>query len=207
MEQQVAGNANVQQDIDYVKIVKIVLSRWYWVASTIIISLIAAYIYLWYTPETFSTSASLKFEEKKSEISELLNVRSAYDRNNKMQSEQFVIRSRDVLLNAINDLDYQISFYLKGRVRTSDIYPQKPLDIAIIEQDSVKFSRELFEYEAQDAHSFKLSYQENGKEVNKTFQNGQIITVPGIKFKVNNNAFNKTNNSIYCFRFNSKSSF
>jgi len=207
MEQQVTGNANVQQDIDYVKIVKIVLSRWYWMASTIIISLITAYIYLWYTPETYSTSASLKFEEKKSEISELLNVRSAYDRTNKMQSEQFVIRSREVLLNAVNDLDYKISFYLKGRVRTSDIYPQKPLDIAIIEQDSVKFSRELFEYEAQDANSFKLSYHENGKETSKTFQNGQIITAPGIKFKINNNTFNAANNSIYCFKFNSKSSF
>lgn len=207
MEQQVAGNANVQQDIDYVKIVKIVVSRWYWIASTIIISLIVAYIYLWYTPETYSTSASLKFEEKKSEISELLNVRSAYDRTNKMQSEQFVIRSREVLLNAVNDLDYKISFYLKGRVRTSDIYPQKPLDIAIIEQDSAKFSRELFEYEAQDANSFKLSYQENGQEFTKTFRNGEIITVPGIKFQINNNTFNKANNSIYCFRFNAKSSF
>jgi len=207
MEQQVPGNANVQQDIDYVKILKIVLSRWYWMASTIIISLIVAYIYLWYTPETYSTSASLKFEEKKSEISELLNVRSTYDRNNKMQSEQFVIRSRDVLLNAVNDLDYKISFYLKGRVRTSDIYPQKPLDIAIIEQDSAKFSRELFEYEAQDASSFKLSYHENGQDFSKTFRNGEIVTVPGIKFKINNNTFNKSNNSIYCFRFNSKSSF
>lgn len=207
MEQQVAGNASVQQDIDYVKIVKIVLSRWYWMASTVIISLIAAYIYLWYTPETFSTNASLKFEEKKSEISELLNVRSTYDRNNKMQSEQFVIRSRDVLLNAVNDLDYKISFYLKGRVRTSDVYPQKPLDIAIVEQDSVRFSRELFEYEAQDAHSFKLSYHENGQEFTKTYRNGEIINAQGIKFKINNNTFSKANNSIYCFRFNSKSSF
>ncbi|WP_113661840.1 GumC family protein [Pedobacter nanyangensis] len=207
MEQQVAGSANVQQDIDYVKIVKIVLSRWYWVASTVIISLIAAYIYLWYTPETFSTSASLKFEEKKSEISELLNVRSAYDRTNKMQSEQFVIRSREVLLNAVNDLDYKISFYLKGRVRTSDVYPQKPLDIAIIEQDSTRFTHALFEYEAQNAGSFKLSYLENGQEIVKTFQNGQIITAPGIKFKINNSAFSKSNNPIYCFRFNSKSSF
>lgn len=207
MEQQVAGSANVQQDIDYVKIVKIVLSRWYWIACTVIISLIAAYIYLWYTPETFSTNASLKFEEKKSEISELLNVRTAYDRTNKMQSEQFVIRSREVLLNAVNELDYKISFYLKGRVRTSDIYPQKPLDIAIIEQDSVKFTKDLFEYEAQDANSFKLSYHENGQEIAKTFNIGQIITAQGIKFKINNSTFNKNSNSIYCFRFNSKSSF
>ncbi|RYG09782.1 MAG: tyrosine protein kinase, partial [Chitinophagaceae bacterium] len=176
MEQQVNGTANVQQDIDYVKIVKIVLSRWYWVASSMIIALIIAYIYLWYTPETFSTSASLKFEEKRSEISELLNVKNTYDRTNKMQSEQFVIRSREVLLKAINELDYKISFYLKGRVRTSDIYPQKPLAISIIEQDSLEFTHALFEYEPIDARSFTLTYHENGKDIVKTYQTGQIIS-------------------------------
>lgn len=205
--EQVNGNANVQQDIDYVKIVKIILSRWYWVASAIIIALIIAYIYLWYTPSTFSTSASLKFEEKRSEISELLNVRNVYDRTNKMQSEQFVIRSREVLLNAIGNLDYEISFYLKGRVRTSDLYPQKPLDIAVIEKDSSSFTHVLFEYEPINAHSFQLSYHEGEKEVVKTYQNGQLISMPGIKFKINNNTYNKSNNSVYCFKFNSRSSF
>ncbi|SOD18674.1 GumC family protein [Pedobacter xixiisoli] len=207
MEQPVAGNANVQQDIDYVKIAKIVLSRWYWLASTVIISLIAAYIYLWYTPEIFSTSASLKFEEKKSEISELLNVRTGYDRNNKMQSEQFVIRSRDVLVNAVSELDYRISFYLKGRVRTSDIYPQKPLDISIIEEDSTNLSTNLIEYETIDNASFKLTHQENGQDVSNTYKNGQIIAIAGIKFKINNNTKFKDNKSIYCFRFNSKDAF
>lgn len=207
MEQPTVGNANVQQDIDYLKIVKIVFSRWYWVACTVIISLIIAYVYLWYTPEVFSTSASLKFEEKKSEISELLNVRTGYDRNNKIQSEQFVIRSRDVLSKAIHDIDYQVSFYLKGRVRTTDIYPQKPLDIAIIEQDSTNFTQVLFEYDPVDARSFKLSYIENGNEVVKTYQNGQIITVPGIKFKINNSTFSNSKDAIYCFKFNSPASF
>jgi tyrosine-protein kinase Etk/Wzc len=207
MEQQVNGNANVQQDIDYVKIIKIVLSRWYWIASTVIIALIIAYIYLWYTPETFSTTASLKFEEKRSEISELLNVRNVYDRTNKMQSEQFVIRSREVLTNAIGNLDYKISFYLKGRVRTSDIYPQKPIDISIIEQDSANFTRALFEYEPQNASSFKLTYQEGGREISKTYKPGQIIAVAGLKFKINNHLYDSSNNPIYAFRFNSKSSF
>ena len=207
MEQPIKGSANVQQDIDYVKIVRIILSRWYWVASTTIIALVIAYLYLWYTPETYSTSASIKFEEKRSEISELLNVRNVYDRTNKMQSEQFVIRSREVLQNAIEDLDYEISFYLKGRVRTSDVYPQKPLAIAIIEKDSVQFSQALFEYEAKDPNTFTLTYLENGKEVTKTYKVGQIISMPGIKFKINNSIYSTGNSAIYAFKFNTKSSF
>ena len=197
----------IQQEIDYIKILRIVLSRWYWVASSLMITLLIAYIYLWYTPDKYSTSSSLKFEEKRSEISELLNVRNVYDRTNKMQSEQFVIRSRPVLTNAISNIDYKISFFLKGRVRTTDIYPQKPFKIDIIEQDSLNFTRALFDYEAISANSFTLSYTQNNNEITRTYQVNQIISVPGIKFKITNSVFNPKNNSIYQFRFNGKADF
>ncbi|MCJ0742456.1 GumC family protein [Pedobacter montanisoli] len=200
-------NKQVQQEIDYVKILKIVFSRWYWVASTIIIALLIGYVYLWYTPDKYSTSASLKFEEKRSEISELLNVRNIYDRTNKMQSEQFVIRSRPVLINAISNIDYKISFFLKGRVRTTDIYPQKPLKIDIIEQDSLGFTRSLFDYEAISPDKFTLTYTYNNKEINKTYSINQIISVPGIKFKITNSTYNEKSNSVYQFKFNSKNDF
>lgn len=206
-EQQINKNPYVQQDIDYLKIVRIVLSRWYWIASTIIIALIIAYIYLWYTPNLYSTSASLKFDEKKSEISELLNVRNFYDRTNKMQSEQFVIKSREVLLNAVSNLDYKISYQLKGRVKSTDIYPQKPLDISIIEQDSLSFTHLWYDYEPLNESKFRLTWEENGKEESKDFNNNDIVSFSGIKFKINNNTFRKSSKSIYSFRFNSKGLF
>ncbi|MGN6640555.1 MAG: Wzz/FepE/Etk N-terminal domain-containing protein, partial [Mucilaginibacter sp.] len=53
------------QEIDYYKIVRILLSRWYWIAASVIICLIISYVYLWYTPKIYSTSATLKIEEKK----------------------------------------------------------------------------------------------------------------------------------------------
>jgi len=53
------------QEIDYFKIGRILLSRWYWVAGSVIICTIVANMYLWYTPKTYATSSTLKFEEKK----------------------------------------------------------------------------------------------------------------------------------------------
>jgi len=203
MEQQVSENVKVQQDIDYVKIIKIILSRWYWVASSVIISLIIAYIYIWYTPPQFRTSASLKFEEKRSEISELLNVRNVYDRTNKLQSEQVVLRSREVIAKAVNSLDYKVSFYIKGRVRTSEAYPQKPMAIDIIEQDSTGFTKALFEYEPISATQFNLTYNNS----THTYQVNQIISAKGIKFRIKNSLFSENNNPVYLFKFNGKYDF
>jgi len=121
------------QEIDYIKLVKILLSRWYWVVGSVAICVVAANIYLWYTPKTYATSATLKFEEKKSEISDLISIPGNNDRANtsKIQSETIVLQSSALLLNAIKRLDYRFSFYVVGRVlnRTSELYPQKPLDV------------------------------------------------------------------------------
>jgi tyrosine-protein kinase Etk/Wzc len=94
------------QEIDYFKIGKILISRWYWIAGSLFIFMLWSYVYLWYTPKTFATSGTMKLEEKKSEISDLVNVMSSSDRGpSKIQSETSVIQSPTVILSAIKDLD------------------------------------------------------------------------------------------------------
>src|ERR1700761_3973881 len=83
------------QEFDYFKIGKILLSRWYWIAGSIIICMLASSIYLWYTPKIYATSAMMKFEEKKSEISDLVGFPGNNDRSgiSRIQSESIVLQS------------------------------------------------------------------------------------------------------------------
>ena len=135
------------QEIDYFKIGKILLSRWYWIAASVIICMLISYAYLWWTPKTYATSATLKREEKKSEFSDLVGIINNNDRGpSKIQSEIFVLQSRTLILNAIKDLDYRVSFYISGRVRTTDVYPQKLLDIQLLKFDSLNFFRDLITF-------------------------------------------------------------
>ncbi|WP_051189768.1 GumC family protein [Daejeonella oryzae] len=198
-------NKLANQDIDYKKVLKILWSRWYWIAACILVSLVISYIYLWYTPPIYSTSASIKFDEKKSEISELLKVSNFYDRTNKMQSETFVIQSGPVLLNAISRIDYKISYYIKGRVRSTETYPDIPYPIEIISQDSVNFNRELFEISNADRNTFNLSHSGGAKGNKKKYSYGETISMPGLKFKVKNSS--AVTGSLYSFRFNTKYDF
>src|SRR5882757_478864 len=91
------------QEFDYYKIGKILLSRWYWIAGSVIACILASNIYLWYTPKTYATSTIMKFEEKKSEISDIVGIQSSTDRANtsRVQSEIIVLQSTPLLLNAI----------------------------------------------------------------------------------------------------------
>lgn len=190
------------QEIDYYKIGKILLSRWYWIAASVIISLLISYAYLWVTPKTYATSSTLKIEEKKSEFSDLVGVINNNDRGpSKIQSEIFVLQSRTLILSAVKDLDYRISFFISGRVRTSNVYPQKLLDIQLLKFDSVNFFRDLVTFKPINASSFDLSYKINGKPEHKVCSYDSPITVVNTSFSIKNPG-EIPKNTIYMFKFN-----
>src|SRR5580693_2614608 len=95
------------QEIDYFKIAKILLSRWYWIIGALLGCLLAANLYLWYTPKMYLTAGTLKFEEKKSELQDIGGITTSTDRANasRIQTEIIVLQSTPLLLNAIKQLD------------------------------------------------------------------------------------------------------
>ncbi len=198
-------NLLANQNIDYFKVLKILWSRWYWIAGCVITALLITYLYLWYTPPVYSTNASLKFDEKKSEISELLKVNNVYDRTNKVQSETFVIKSTEVLMNAVSRLNYKISYYLKGRIRTTETYPSIPFPIEIVSQDTTNFYHGLLDIQNSENNEFKLTYLDGKNVIKHSYHYGDIIHIPGIVFQIKENLGAK--NSDYSFKFNTKEDF
>lgn len=198
--------AAAEQSIDYSKIFKIIWSRWYWILGCVILSLVFAFTYLWYKAPTYSTGSSLKFDERRSEFTDLLkSAAPGFDRTNKIQSESFVIQSREILINAISHVDYKISYYVKGRVRISDIYPETPFPIEIISQDTLGFFRGMLHAERLEQNKFLISYKLGEKNIESTYSIGQIIEIPGVKFKIKSSTASLGAN--YGFKFNTKEDF
>lgn len=173
------------QEIDYFKIGKILLSRWYWIAGSVAICMIISYTYVWYSVKTYSTSATMKVEEKKSEFSDLVSVINNNDRGpSKLQSEIFVLQSRSLILDAIKDIDYRISFFISGRARTTDVYPQKLLNIQLVKFDSLNFYRGQITYQPVNNTSFELEYKEGNKDIQKTYRYGQPVSIDNMAFSI-----------------------
>ncbi|ASU36811.1 GumC family protein [Mucilaginibacter xinganensis] len=198
------------QEIDYLKIVKIILSRWYWIVGSLTVCLIIANVYLWYTPKTYATGATLKFEEKKSEISDLISVPGANDRGNvsKIQSETIVLQSTALLLNAIKHLDYRISFYVVGRVlnRTNELYPQKPLAIELIKFDSLNFFHDMVTYRPINSSSFSISYKVSGKDIKNTYNYNTPFSIGPTAFSIKYPGF-LPKTAMFLFKLNSPEEF
>jgi tyrosine-protein kinase Etk/Wzc len=198
----VNGSIYDKQEISYRKVAQVILSRWKWVASTTTLALFIGLLILRFTTPGYLTMASMKFEEKRSEISELMNVRNVYDRSDKLLSEQFVIRSREVLLNAINKLNYPVSFYKAGTIRNVELYPEVPISISIVEQGSPDSIKTLFEFKASSASRFRILYVVAGKKIIKDYHTGDLVSTGQIKFKVSTYRYDNTNRETILFHFN-----
>lgn len=194
----------VSQQIDFYKIFRVFLSRWYWVAALVGVALIGAKIKLLYTPPIYQTGSSLKLQDSNPSISTNNQMPTqVYNYTDKILAESFVIKSNDVILNAISNLNYKISYYLKGRIRTTELYPNIPFQVEIIEQDSVNFSRGIYNVEPVDNKTFNIGDPNNEKAKATLHKYGEVLNMGNMKFRINS-AIPAGN---YSFKFNTKEDF
>ena len=189
------------REVDLTRVIMVLVSRWYVIAASSLFCIIAAYIYLWFTPKTYTTTGSLKFEEQKPALSELSSPLTGQVSTLNIQSENFTIQSRHLLQKAIKRLNYPVSFYNSARIMRSDVYPLKPLQIDILNVDSTRSSLGLISFKRIDSQSFLLTWTENDEHREEKFRFNSRIQVGNSSFMIRNPA--KRDLAISCaFQFN-----
>jgi tyrosine-protein kinase Etk/Wzc len=196
------------QEIDYLKIAKILISRWYWIAGSVAVCMMIANVYLWYTPKIFATAGTMKFEDKKSEIADLSIVGTPEKGPSRIQTETSVMQSHGVIVSAIKDLDYRTSFYVVGRLinRTNELYPVKPIDIEFLKFDTLDFFRGLVTFTPLSKSVFSLSYMNGSKKLEKIYGYNATVTLGPTSIRIKNSP-TLVKNSVYLFKFNSPEDF
>lgn len=199
LNQEKEKNLEINQEIDYIKIFKILWSRWYWIASTLAICIISAYIYLWFTPETYTTSASMKLEKSNTEISNLFKGNFGGP-GKTIEAESYVIKSNSLLENAIGRLDYRVSYYIAGRFRTKEMYPYKPFVVKIIKEDTLQRHRGNYLFKKIDRDKFSLSIKDENQNVSIKKKFGELFTFQGYTMVIEDSS--KTDYADYFFKVN-----
>jgi capsular exopolysaccharide synthesis family protein len=190
--------------LNFSNIIKVLLSRWYWIVGFMILTLSFAYVYLIFTYKTYSTGAIVKLEKSETEITQLLNVNNQAEES-RVETETYVIKSAAVLNNAVLSLNYPVSYYLKGKAKNVELYPEKPFIVEAIFQDSVSNIDNLnFEFRKENANEYRLTYTYNKSKISEKYKFGQIVNVGNSKIKIWSSLH--LQNEPYIFHFNSVSS-
>ncbi|MEO6631630.1 MAG: polysaccharide biosynthesis tyrosine autokinase, partial [Mucilaginibacter sp.] len=118
------------------------------------------------------------------------------------------LQSTVLLLNAIKHLDYRISFYVVGRVlnRTSELYPQKPLDVELVKFDSLNFFHDLITFKPINNSTFSISHTVSGRDVKTVCKYNTPFTIGPTAFSIKYPGY-MPNTAFYLFKLNAPEDF
>ena len=118
--------------------------QWRWFVISIVICVFLAFLYLRYaTPEYSITATILIKDEKKgggaNELSTFSELGLLTGSISNVDNEIEVLKARTLALNTINALDFNIRYFSKGNLKTSEIYKKSPVKVNFFDRDTTFF--------------------------------------------------------------------
>lgn len=159
---------------DIKKVIKAFSSNWLVILVSILISLLAAFLYSYKLPRIYGAKmqlllSSVQTYSYQDQLFEGLGLTSAsYER---MANEVRVVTSTDMLAQTVSKLNAEISYSIVGKVLTKEVFSGTPFKVEaqIYANDFYEFP---FTFRFIDVDHYEISYDHNEEKVVKRFEFG-----------------------------------
>lgn len=182
------NNESVSKD-SFRDLADVYLSKWKYILLSLIIALIAAFIYLRYATYQYQSTASIKLKENDNknglaELTALQDYGLFSNGSSNVIDETQIIKSRPILEKVVKDLNLNFNFYVSGRVKEKETFINPPLNLNFIASDSAVHKMDTtFYVNILSDSKFKTSNIDNKKflsfnsedEKTKTYSFGDPI--------------------------------
>ena len=117
------------EEIDFGKVLRLALDKWYLFVIFISISLAVAYAYNWYTHPVFEMRATVLVDDETNDISksilEEVGVGGGKSRN--IENEIAILQSRSLITKSVRSLNINISYQADLGWKTRELYGNTPI--------------------------------------------------------------------------------
>lgn len=136
----------IERTIDINRLIQVILRRWYVLALFIVASLTVAYVMLRYSKPLYNASVKLKFEDDKgNQVGDLFKYGRISGRiDNQLKTEAEILKSRRLSLATIKLLDYEVAYFQKGQIVTTEIYPFNYFKLTGLYIDSTDYATSYY---------------------------------------------------------------
>lgn len=176
-------NSGGGDEINLVKVLNQYRKRWYLLVIAVALSLICCKLYLRYSKPTFLATATIRIEEERNPTQGLGLLESLGNFSSNIQSEIRMLRSRSMILRALQEMNVSAAYYLVGTVVTAEMHPDDtPFVVEYDTSANVMYNR-VFSMNYMGGNKFRLYSEEAGMEEN-IYYFGEEINFKEFKFKV-----------------------
>ncbi len=164
------------------------LKYWPWIILSIFVFYLLSYFYLRYTQPQYSSKTTLLFQQSnpnKTALNDLKNLGMGISDDDELQGEAAVIVSKPILQKIVKNLDLDISFFAKGKIREIELYNLSPYKGRILKTNKDFFEASYYiEPVTNDSYSLSEGPLINNKS---TFKYGEIVELPWGTIQINRN--------------------
>src|SRR6187549_3881776 len=138
---------------------KYILRHWYLYVYTLTLAMITAYFYNWYATPIYFTSSTLLIKDDKQKYNgdDLLAQLNTFNSEGGIENEIGIIRSRQLIFKALQELDFEKSYILNGDVKSSELFAEAPIRLIDDSLYSSAFNTTM-QIHVVDDRKFKLTY-------------------------------------------------
>ncbi|MDT0647585.1 polysaccharide biosynthesis tyrosine autokinase [Zunongwangia sp. F260] len=165
------------------------LTHWKWLLLGLLLGGAVAYLYNRYTiPKYWTESALMILKSDDNNASSVLPSGSAGASiiklsDNSLENQIVTLKSKSLITEVVDELKYNVSYFIEGNVITVEAYKNSPVVINFITPDSVvhEASKSFFIY-PESNNTFLL--REDGAESSSTYELGQVIELDELRFTI-----------------------
>jgi len=191
-----------RQSISIVKLLKILLSRWYWIAISFVVTFALGMLYLGITKPKFEAEAYLKYNQDNKSSRFTMNadkILSGGNNGSDYLAEIYIMKSISVLYKALDSLHSNFYFYTHAGLKAVNVYPAEPLTAKVLNYDIDNYRGGKFTLK-KNGSGFDLQFRNTdvSPDVNIKIPNvkaGDTVKIPGLSFLVE--SVNSVSNTVY----------
>ena len=138
------------------------LRYWYMFAISIVLGFFIAKYYNWYKTPVYAVTAKLLVKDDSGGKDRLLKQMDVEAADKNIENEIEIFRSHNLLAKALDRLDFDVSYFLIGNVKVSEVYTDCPFKISIDKLEFSAYSRPFF-VDIMDSTHFVFHYEKNSE--------------------------------------------
>jgi tyrosine-protein kinase Etk/Wzc len=207
--------------IDYKKLLADTLRFWWLFVITISLSLFTVYMIHRYAQPVYRASLTLLVEERGSDKPQS-NMMEGFGLSTAMRSIEnqiAILTSWELMRMAVSELDFNVSYFKTGRVKSSELYGGVPFTVhydstapqllnAYIYLSVIDQHRYRLNIEAESGSTYIYGLQRGGPATgpiafSKEFRFGEWVETPWMKIKIENSDLSNPEERAFYFQFNS----
>ncbi len=157
------ANENLNQpkrehsDFDLKSFLSKYIGYWYLFVLALLLAFGAAKYYNWYTNPTYAVTAKLLVKDDNFGKEKFLKQLDVEPRSRNIENDIEILRSHAILAKTLNELDFDVSYFLVGDVKISEVYVDCPFKVTI---DHLEYGAYFKDYRVAliDGNRFSLEY-------------------------------------------------